>query len=499
MGLWASRRSNWRWLTAWWSGLSHFKQNCVIGLVIEFAIIVLELIVHPASLAWLENYALDSMMRGAASQYMVEQGDAANARPLILVDIDERTWRSERWGGGEPLQSPRPELIQLVTFAAQAGAEHVVLDVLVEGKRNDAQDRAFARSFESLVGQTPSDTKFVLVRSLRLPLDAGQLAASSRAMIPEQRTSALDDVLGRVAGRVAIAAPYFVESSDGRVRDWELWKVVCSDTAGSPNRNVTVMPSVQLLIAAARLRSDLQAAAPWLRAPTDGCPVDESSSSAVGDRLNKQMTDWLNLAFGLSVPVHQFVARESGGLANRIVYRTADATRQGGALGDSAARRLVRVSALDVLEKPDDTRRRLAGYLKGSIVVIGVTRADSYDLRRTPIGEMPGSLVVLNSIDSMLRFGLLQPPSALVMIPLVAMLIVAVAFVYARWDSVRGTLIATFGVLFVLWAASYWFFKYGIWLNFALPLIGIQIHRIVKSIEERSELRRAVRRDDQHE
>ncbi len=170
-------------------------------------------------------------------------------------------------------------------------------------------------------------------------------------------------------------------------------------------------------------------------------------------------------------------------------------TRQGGVLGESAARRLVRVSALDVLEKPDETRRRIAGYVKGAIVVIGVSRTESYDLRRTPIGEMPGALVMLNSIDSMLRFGLLRSPSLWIMIPLMGMLIVLVAFVYARWDSVVGTLIATIGGVFVFWVLSYWFFKYGIWLNFALPVIGIQIHRIVKSREEKqSAVRRVGRR-----
>jgi len=484
----------WKRMTGWWHRLSHFKRNCVIGVAIEVVIIVLES-VHWAPVAWLENYALDMMMRGAAGQYMVEQGKAANARPLVFVDIDERTWRSARWSGGEPLQSPRAELYQLIAFAAQAGAQHVVLDVLVEGKRDDPDDRDFAQSLESLVAQTPSETTLVLVRSVRLPPDAGQVVASSPVTIPEQRTSAVDDVLGRVAGRVAIAAPYFIESSDGRVRDWELWEVVCREAADSPNRNAVVLPSVQLVVATAHLQLDVQAAAPWLHPPTESCPVDETSSRAVSDKLNEQVTAWLNLAFGLSMPAHQLVAPDAGGLANRIVYRTADVTRQGGVLGESAARRLVRVSALDVLEKPDETRRRIAGYVKGAIVVIGVSRTESYDLRRTPIGEMPGALVMLNSIDSMLRFGLLRSPSLWIMIPLMGMLIVLVAFVYARWDSVVGTLIATIGGVFVFWVLSYWFFKYGIWLNFALPVIGIQIHRIVKSREEKqSAVRRVGRR-----
>ena len=81
---------------AGWHRFSHFAQNCIIGILIEVVILTVEFGAHPAALVWLQNTALDAMMRGAASQYMIEQGDAAKARPLVYLDIDERTWRRTR-------------------------------------------------------------------------------------------------------------------------------------------------------------------------------------------------------------------------------------------------------------------------------------------------------------------------------------------------------------------------------------------------------------------
>ena len=50
---------------------------------------------------------------------------------------------------------------------------------------------------------------------------------------------------------------------------------------------------------------------------------------------------------------------------------------------------------------------------------------------------------------------------------------------------VGGTLIATFLVLVTLVWANYELLKVGVWLDYALPLLGIQAHSLIAELEER--------------
>jgi len=61
----------------------------------------------------------------------------------------------------------------------------------------------------------------------------------------------------------------------------------------------------------------------------------------------------------------------------------------------------VRISAGDLLNA--DTAS--SNQFDGSIVIIGASHSLSHDRRRTPVGEMPGAMVILNAIKSMLTYG----------------------------------------------------------------------------------------------
>jgi len=43
--------------------------------------------------------------------------------------------------------------------------------------------------------------------------------------------------------------------------------------------------------------------------------------------------------------------------------------------------------------------------LRNKIVVIGASYRDGHDVYLTPIGEMPGSLIIINAIHSLLQYG----------------------------------------------------------------------------------------------
>lgn len=68
--------------------------------------------------------------------------------------------------------------------------------------------------------------------------------------------------------------------------------------------------------------------------------------------------------------------------------------------------------------------------------------------------------------------------------PLALAMIVVIGYAFSRWRSLLGTVIATCALLAVLPWISFSLFKHGVWLDFALPLLGIQVHKAITSLEE---------------
>ena len=458
-------------LKDFWTRLSHLKQHWIINVCIG---VVIELLLHGAHLLQMpglesaQNIALDAMMRGSAAT--VQQDDGKTVPPLAFIDVDSRTWRDAGWGGGEPDRAPRVPLFKLIDFAFQRGASQVVLDIVVEGRKDDGADQGFADSLAGLgaLKDAKVPRKLILVRTIRQPLAAGDGTGDG---VPELRASALDPLIGSSGGRIGIAAPYFKQSADRILRDWHLWSLACRQ-GGDGKSAWVLVPSVQLLVAANQLKWPM-ADAPWEKAPTIPC---EASSAGEGkpEALERAATAWLARVSGREIEGAEHGAPE-GGISNRIVFRIGDPP----GTADTPARATQVISALDILQG-QETRRDLSN----SIVVIGQSYPEAGDRHATPLGDMAGSLVIVNSIDSMLRHGLLQEPSPARKLAVAFALIVLVGFIFARWDSRKGNIIALTIVLVGMTLASYHYFKFGVWLDFAVPLIGIQLHRMVKRHEE---------------
>jgi hypothetical protein len=164
-----------------------------------------------------------------------------------------------------------------------------------------------------------------------------------------------------------------------------------------------------------------------------------------------------------------------GGLGNRIVFRyNADQVMAGNN----------KISAMQLLALPMDHR------FEGRTVVIGQTYQETGDFFNTPVGRMPGAVLLINAIDSMKKHQLMKPPSGFLTFSVAFALIVFVGFLFARWDSSMGAVFAVIAVVLTAGVASFFFFAHGVWFDFAAPIIGIQLHRQFAAWEERSALKR---------
>src|SRR5262249_35764802 len=76
------------------------------GLAIEAIVLVLAPFWGWATLIRDGSWSLDGMIRAVASVPDLIPATANRPPNLVFVDVDERTWRSPKWGGGEPLRAP---------------------------------------------------------------------------------------------------------------------------------------------------------------------------------------------------------------------------------------------------------------------------------------------------------------------------------------------------------------------------------------------------------
>lgn len=91
-----------------------------------------------------------------------------------------------------------------------------------------------------------------------------------------------------------------------------------------------------------------------------------------------------------------------------------------------------RVSARDVLRSADGKAPlEPPESVAGRVVVIGASNKDSGDLHRTPLGKMPGAMIVINSMNSLTQYGQLKQRKGIgFLISILGVLIVAALFAW---------------------------------------------------------------------
>lgn len=505
----------------------HWLFNIALGVCIEVALLIGH-VNHIEPIVAIDNWAMDSITRlthaicstsspstsTPVDRFLNCQASAPAQRP-VLAAINDSTWRSAAWGGGEPQLAPRDALAKLIERLFELGAGQVVLDIAVEDRRlagastktADASDKELAKRLDQLLAQPHfgADRRLILVRTERRAV-----GNDAETYLPELKSSSeIDAVVARSKGRILVAAPYFVIAKDRVVRQWDLFRVVCERSSADPREGwLRIVPSVQLAVEMHRRGVDAQLIAPphshvkcqpfpiWEDADSSSADVKvrlceltqvlgrplvqgqgESgclrSATRSGTTLVEQY--WAGIAKALS-PVDPPRLPKHGEIGNRVVF--------------SATSRDIETIAVDALLADDPGLQSTYGRaLGGRTVIIGQTNEEAADFLYSPLGRMPGAVVLFNAIESMRRTGLLVEVAWWVEILLIALIVTVVGYIFARFDSVIGTIVSTAVVLPAVGIASAIYFAHGGWLNFLLPALGIQIHRWIDVWKEWGEHR----------
>jgi hypothetical protein len=481
----ASIRAACMWLRGAWGHVGHRIRHWVFNISIGVVIAIGLRFAHDGRIVVAaQNWALDTAMQGSAAVHALHGGDVAPGT-LAFIDVDEETWRDSLWGHGEPFRAPRKGLLALIDYAIKSEARYIVLDVIIESG-NDTEDNPLIREdkwFADEIRQRAAGLKerhqhILFVRTLREPLEGMQ-----HLVAPELRPSPLDEVIKSYPKQLGAVAPYFRVSRDGVLRAWQMWRVGCRRDPGMGKGHWEILPSMQLAIAAlllsdkqpdAKQRTAERAEFPWNKPPeADACIMDLTSykqsdipASTLG-RDDARMWDWLPKS---RLPHASEVEKPSDAtvaLTNRIFFRFH--YRQ-----ELSPVRLI--PALAILKNA-----RHSDVAKNGVVVIGQSFEAARDLHATPLGVMPGPMVLINSLESMLNPGLLQEPGWALAFEVT--LIVLVGFVLAYLDYVIVVIVILTLFIPLLIFANFFLSLNGIWIDFAVPLLGMYVHKIIAELE----------------
>ena len=120
-----------------------------------------------------------------------------------------------------------------------------------------------------------------------------------------------------------------------------------------------------------------------------------------------------------------------------------------------------------------------AKTFRSATVLIGNTHYDSNDLHATPLGEMPGILLLANAIYSLLDGGVMEEPHPAVLLFLELLVVLLLAAIFT-WVNLRFTLLL--GVVLVallLFSTAILLFYFGVWFDFVTPLLGPITHQFL--------------------
>jgi len=455
--------------------------SLLIGIVIEVMLIAGHWLQLPILVAT-EDAAMDFVMRQFRNVKWPDEHTV-----FVLLEADQTTF--EMWG--EPFYFHRKRIQEMIEFASGyypdrepeqqtargAGPALIIVDVDLSkpGLKVDSEElKNYLKKYSSAENNPP----LILMRTLKNPTEDEPAGAVRR-----ERTSFLDPVVNDVENKnIFWASPHYQRDEDYRIRRWLLWL----QTRVEDKRSV--LPSVQLLTqkllnedpkeeessAVKRHQQLIENLCAIARRDDPSAEAEQAAScgaeSVEGERAEREIT------------IHRAGTKhyiDLGGspTSQRLIYTIPYETREG--------ERRPKVGSNLIFDR--ESAMRLAkldpSFLEGSVVVIGGTYRESRDWYATPIGEMPGAMVVINAIHSLGANGTLEPPGPVLRLTIVVLLVLMMSLIFAQLSSFFSFLVASALVLILLVPVSFLMFRFGVWVDFALPLVAVQLHEFAAEFE----------------
>ncbi|OQW92052.1 MAG: hypothetical protein BWK78_02805 [Thiotrichaceae bacterium IS1] len=481
-------------------------------------------------LVWLRSYPLigeaedagmDLIMKISKEKIPASTKDKDKIPSFVFLDIDNETiklWEKEK--EKTLLLTPRDRLKNLIKTAVDANAKLVVVDInltlttpVEKGQPlsddHDCQKLKLHQDdcdlYKYLRDDYPKKCKednsrcspVILTRSLE---NASEVESSfwqkitHKMPIPTKEftsSSFLDQVVENQKFYMQWTSITFPSSSDQIIRQWQLWNPVCV------GKRVEFVHSVQLLVASVVYQGNLQKAQDQLS--PEMARFNQTIDCGESNYIPPQEQEQIKIAENVAV------SAGSGGISQRIVYNMlwlTEKDRRSKAiegnryclpvdhslgnfpkycLTDTNDNEILKVfSALDFAKVPLEINTEI---LADKIVVVGGswTSGNVSDMHLTPIGEMPGALIVVNAIHSLLRYP--EIGTFLWYIEIIGLLLftlsIIIVFTKTHDSHLTASILGFFIIPIVVFISWSCFWYLNIWLSFVTPLLIIYYGHIM--------------------
>ena len=384
----------------------------------------------------------------------MRQADVADDAPAFaIIDIDERTYR----GIGQPYYTPRRHLLTLLRFALAGDPKLVVLDFdLSRAGAEPGEEKALADFLRDYRGPVPIIAVQPVIRSLSNP-EAPRI----------QRPVAFRDIT-RDNPFVYWGAALVTVDDDFAVRRWRVWERSCT-----PEGDPEVLLPMQIIAAmlvryGPPVHDRLDSAR---RQIFDTLPFD-CAGSGTGEARRTRAT--------IDVAGHAVLIQPTW-TESRIFYSFPWGAASGQTFVNN--RHLTIRPALPILES--DGTDIATDWIRDRLLVISGSYDEGGDVHVTPLGEMPGSLVLVNSMYSlMVRGQIIEPPLWQVLLFHTGAIFV-MSLLFARFTSFWGMVFSGAIVIVALVPLTFYGYNHGVWVNFTLPLTAVWWQRIIRGLYER--------------
>lgn len=448
-------------------GLRGFLWGIVVAVAIEVALAWAHHRPTPL-LERIEDQAMDAMIAVSRGQL----APAAMIPPFVWIDIDEATFSS--WG--EPIQLPRDKLTALLRFAWKSRPKLVLLDIDLSRPSSEVDDPliSFFRSLPAR-GNERTQAGIILPYTFRAPY------SSDGADLPNLRRSPLASIIPADAA-VYWASYQYDRDPDWTIRRWRMWEGFCD---GSRFRSAIGIPLIvaSLLSETPETLDNLHGALDlhFARSYRDACARNPRESYAEADTPRPTgSSDFLVGNITIHVPPSDLNQR----IAYVVPWQPFTETAMPQTLHDGRVEQAVtRVPARLIMNAIDHDGQTNAALLQDKVVVIGGSFEESRDIHRTPLSDMPGSLVVMNSVLSLLGRGQLREPGLLARLAILVPLVLVTVLIFGRLSSFWALWLALAVIVVAFLPLSFRLFASGVWLDFALPILGVFAHNLYRQWE----------------
>ena len=366
------------------------------------------------------------------------KGLSDEATPFVFIDIDESTFAA--WG--RPPWVPRANLKVLIEKAVSAAPQLIIVDIDLSypycdrGELADSlvTNKELVDSVASIL-ESPSDLDIILMQTTQDGLDDPNKPPAFQC----------EREFGAEHRRLHWVAPTVRADVDLVVRGWPLYASISNNEGKS-----STIPGLGLLSLAVKELHDNER--------------NERCSRYVELYLSKRSADRFNdLVDCLAI----YLGNDDTMIIFTIPWKLEDG-EVWPSLEDGTPL-LTRISALSLIDAPN------VASLSGRIVVIGGSYLAGRDYHATPIGVMPGAMVLVNAIHSLFEFRIVESPSSVARLALGGFSVLIAAWAFATFPAVIASALSVAVMVVVTAAVSYYRLWPGVWLDATLPVFAIGV------------------------